>query len=296
MKESLPIHERSLEVNPQAASPLFIIPAEIRNILFPVMLAEYTQPDHSQAYPEHIQRPGHVGPHTMDVVFLRTCRRIYLETYHLPSQLASHVFWHAALSGPPALADLFPDIHGIESEELYFGKRLTQWQQSFITEIHLFTQMFWLDSSFEMLCASDVLPKSIERLKITIRAGDWWWNEHEYPFFINPHRGGYLPEYQEDVARAERGEVIPWAKDGWGTGFQKLPELKELKIEFETFNSRNKELSNVVQRTLKWNFPMGKRGELRTQGTGMVVPSQWEKGIESFCVFTVQWKLVMEKQ
>ncbi|KAJ7114302.1 hypothetical protein C8R44DRAFT_795427 [Mycena epipterygia] len=290
----LPIHERPITVDPQAASPLFngLIPPEIRNTLFAALLAEYTPSDTSLAFPSSVHRPGHTGPRKINVAFLRTCRRIYLETYHLPPQLATHVFWHAPRTGPPGLGDQFPNIHGHELETCYFA-RLAPWQLPLVNELKFFTQMFWLDQSFAPLCTSGVLPPGIERLKITLRRGDWWWCERNHPFMINPHRGGYLAEYNEDVAREERGEVIPWTEGAWGSALQLLPALKELEMEFETTVDRREEMKTIVERALRWRFPMGERGVLSNKGSGME-SGEWRNGKESFCVFTVKWKLAVE--
>ncbi|KAJ7763639.1 hypothetical protein DFH07DRAFT_812644 [Mycena maculata] len=293
----LPIHERPIAVDPQAASPLYngFIPPEIRNALFAAILAEYTPADPALAYPVSFHRPGYTGPRTINVAFLLTCRRIYLETYHLPPQLASHVFWHAPATGPPGLGARFPDIHGIALETHYFA-RLAPWQLSLVKEVRLFTQMFWLDQSFPGLCTSGVLPAAVERLKITLRRGDWWWCERNYPFMINPHRGGFLAEYNQDVVREERGEAIPWVEGAWGAALQRLPALKELEMEFETSKSRREELKKIVVRALRWRFPMGERGLLTNNGLGMEF-SEWknEEDTESSCVFTVKWKLAGNK-
>ncbi|KAF8215103.1 hypothetical protein K438DRAFT_1800722 [Mycena galopus ATCC 62051] len=288
----LPIHEYPIIADPQTASPLYsgLIPPEIRNTIFAAILTEYTISDPSLAYPESVSRPGYTGPQTMNVAFLLTCRRIYLETYHLPSRLAGHVFWHGPPSGPLKLHQLFNNHHGHAPESYYFA-RLAPWQIPFVKEVKLFTQMFWLDEDFAAMCKSGVLPASLERLKITVRRGDWWFNERNHPFVINPHRGGHIEEYREDVARAERGEAIPWAEGGWGGALRRLPALNELEIEFETSVDRMDELKTVVERALRWIFPMGDRGVLSTKGSGMTL-SEWQSERESFCVYTVKWKLV----
>ncbi|KAF7348180.1 hypothetical protein MSAN_01770900 [Mycena sanguinolenta] len=290
--QGVPIHERSIVADPQAASPFYNgrIPPEIRNLLFATVLAELTIPDPSREYPPHVRRPGFTGPFTMNVAFLLTCRRIYLETYHLPPLLATHVFWHGPPSGPPALRSQFRDHQGHAPEKQYFA-RLAPWQLQFVKEVKLFTQMYWLDESFPAMCASGVLPAVVERLRISVRRGDWWYNERNHPFFINPHRGGHLEQYREDIAREERGEIIPWADGGWGAALQRLPALEELEIEFETSVNRKEELKIVVHRALRWKFPMGKRGVLSNKGLGMAL-HEWQSETESFCVFTVKWKLV----
>ncbi|KAJ6597191.1 hypothetical protein DFH09DRAFT_113641 [Mycena vulgaris] len=283
--QALPIHERPLIVDPQLASPLYgIIPPEIRNILFEAMLAEYTMPD---PYPPALRRPGYTGPRAVSVALLRTCRRIYLETYHLPAAHRTHVFWHAPSTGPHGAQ--FPDIHGSAPEAAYFGA-LQPWQLERVKEVQLFTQMFWLDQSFaELACAG--FMQGVERLKITIRRGDWWWCEQNYPFFINPHRGGYLEEFLEDVEREGRSEVIPWADGGWGRAFRDMWSLQELEMEFETSVDRKGEMKTIVDRARTWRFPM-ERGVLSNKGLG-VESSQWtSEDSEEFCVFAVKWKLV----
>ncbi|KAJ6508231.1 hypothetical protein C8R45DRAFT_966632 [Mycena sanguinolenta] len=288
----VPIHELSVIADPQTASPLYDgrIPPEIRNLLFATILAELTIDDPSRAYPRGVSRPGLTGPFAMNVALLVTCRRIYLETYHLPPLLATHVFWHGSSRGPPALWHRFPDHWGHSPEEHYFA-RLAPWQLRLVKEVKLFTQMYWLYQSFPTMCASNVLPTCLECLKITVRKRDWWDNESNHPFFINPHRGGNFEMYKEDTAREERGQVVPWTDSGWGAALQRLPALQELEIEFETSVDRKEELKIVVQRALRWRFPMGNRGVLSNKGLGMAL-HEWQSDTESFCVFTAKWKLV----
>jgi len=56
-----------------------------------------------------------------------------------------------------------------------------------IKEIHLFTQLFWLEQTFPIFSGSSFL-QGMEKLKITIRRGDWWLNEKNVPLGINPQR------------------------------------------------------------------------------------------------------------
>ncbi|KAJ6563945.1 hypothetical protein B0H19DRAFT_1258474 [Mycena capillaripes] len=118
----------------ERAFPLFngLIPHEIRNTLLAVILAEYTPSDHSLVYPPSVRRPGQIGPRTINVVLLRTCRRIYVETYHLPRQLATRL-------------------------EVHYFTWLARWRLHLVREVKLFTQMFWLAQSFAGFCASSIL-------------------------------------------------------------------------------------------------------------------------------------------
>ncbi|KAJ7709601.1 hypothetical protein B0H17DRAFT_1190793 [Mycena rosella] len=283
-----PIHQRSLAVDPQAASPLYNgrIPPEIRNALFEWILAEYTKTDVASAYTQSNRRPGYTGARAINVAFLLACRRIYLEVYHLTAASKEHVFWHARAPVPK-----YPALNGIGYERWYFA-RFQPWQISFVKEIHLFTQMYWLEGSFPELCRSGILPRGVERLRITLRARDWWYNENNYPFYILPYKaGGALPGMLAEIAREERGEAVPWDKSGWGSAFKNLQALKTLEMEFETTMNRKGEMTKIVNRALTWRFPMGERGVLSNQGLGAEF-AQWQGDKDSFCVFTVKWKLV----
>jgi hypothetical protein len=85
----MPIHERSLHVNPQEGSPLFNgrIPPEIRNEIFILALTEYTTSEYRKN--TGYTRPGYTGKRAVSIALLRACRRIYLETY----LLVNFLFW-----------------------------------------------------------------------------------------------------------------------------------------------------------------------------------------------------------
>jgi len=99
-----PIHELNLPVHPQLDSFLYNgrIPAEIRNAIFECVLTEYTKDDDHlvpgaphDLYPNdtHYTRPHYAGKKTINVALLRSCRRIYLETYRMPLANKEIVFY-----------------------------------------------------------------------------------------------------------------------------------------------------------------------------------------------------------
>ena len=178
-----PIHERPLAVNPQSSSPLYsTIPPEIRDEIFQYALAEYTKTDADSLYAQSTDytRPGYTGQRAVSTSLLQTCRLAYLETYHLPWANKEHVFWHER--SPPG---------AIPHEEANYFARFQPWQIKLVKEIHLFTQLFWLEGKFPYLCKESFM-QGIEKVKITIRRGDWWWNERNEQLGINPQRGTYL--------------------------------------------------------------------------------------------------------
>jgi hypothetical protein len=253
----VPIHKRPLAINPQSSSPFYNgrIPPEIRNAIFDYALTEYTKADPaSSQYMKNTNytRPGYTGKKTVDVALLRICRRTYLETYHLPPVKKEHVFWHAR--GPPNHPGSTLENYG-EQEMRYF-ERLHLWQMELVKEIHLFTQSFWLEGVFLRMVRRDFLQR-IEKVKITIRRGDWWWNESNHLLAINPQRGSGNDAQQmlRDWNAEKQGKTIPWNVNGWGYAFAHMKGLKELEMEFETSDDKKDELLAIVRKAKTWEFP-----------------------------------------
>jgi len=164
--------------------------------------------------------------------------------------------------------------HAVTNESHYFH-RLPAWQKPLIKEIHLFTQLYWLEQSFPRLCGQDLM-QNIEKLKITIRRGDWWWNERNAPLGINPHRGnGDVTGMYQDWAAEKNGRAILWNPNGWGCAFGKLKGLKELEMELETSDDKRDELMAIVEKAKTWRFPL--KGGLVLSAEGMPVStSMWQ--------------------
>lgn len=84
---------QNVPCNPQLQSPLFNkIPPEIRNHIFAYVLAEQ---DSAEAIPEssYIYRPEYTCYRYIDTALLRTCRKIWLETYALPRINLTERIW-----------------------------------------------------------------------------------------------------------------------------------------------------------------------------------------------------------
>jgi hypothetical protein len=270
-----PIHQLSTACNPQNDSILFNgrIPAEIRDGIFYYALTEYTQSDRPYSIESGQYRPGYQGPKAVTAALLRTCRRIYLETYHLPPSTKEHIFWHAPHTGP--YGEKYQDVFNISHERAFF-QCLTSWQLPLVKEIHLFLQMYWLEQSFMMLCNARFMH-GIEKLKITIRRGDWWWCERGYPLGINAPRGnGNVEQMKRDIIAEKAGEVIPWDMMGWGGALAHLPAIKELEMEFETVDQQKDELIAVVNRAKTWRFPL-KNGMVLCAKGSTIGEKTWTK-------------------
>lgn len=241
-----PLAPRLKAVFPQPFSPLFNgrIAPEIRTQIFEYVLTENESREYLKD--NHYSRPGYRSQKWISTSLLLTCRRVYLEAYHLPLINKEHVFWHHRE----------PYGVGYEDEEYYFS-RFHPDQLALVRKVHLFTQQSWLESSLQRVCKLDVL-QGIEKIKITFRRGDWWFWENNAKLGINPQRGSAAVKTMEADWRAEdAGETIPWVDNAWGCSFKHIRALKELEMEFETSIYEEAELLRIVEHAKKWRFPMG---------------------------------------
>lgn len=284
-----PLHEKeSIQVNPQSSSPLYsgLIPTEIRTQIFDYVLTECVIPSPAtnnfphgfhplmplasltnhllhetslgdyiptQTYRRnsHYTRPGYTGRKVVHTALLQTCWQVYLETYHLPPAKKEHVFWHAR--GPPNHAGSTLSNHG-EQEHRYFDM-FTSWQMGFIKELHLFTQLFWLEKVFPRMAGAGFM-QGMEHLKITIRRGDWWSWEHNKALAISPQGGhGDETKMYDEWALEKSGSAISWEDDKWGSAFKKMRNLKTLVIELETEDAKLVQLKDIIEHAKSWQFP-----------------------------------------
>lgn len=279
MAMKIPIHQRPHDVNPQSSSPLYDnLPAEIRNQIFNYVLVEEESTDPQMIYPALYNRPGYEAKRTMSIALLSTCRRIYLETYHLPLRMKEHIFWHSSETGPSKTQEgVNPDRFGYEREARFFGQ-LRKWQLELVKEMTLFTQMFWLEQTFPTLCIEDYM-QGIEKLNITIRKTDWWWNERNEELAINPISGaGGGPQHpsmmRQDIAAGQKGEPSgQWNMSGWGGAFARLGSLKELEISFEAGHDKKDELVRIVNWAKTWKIPLREGQETSTEGSETTIVS-----------------------
>ncbi|KAF7869842.1 hypothetical protein EAF04_004626 [Stromatinia cepivora] len=246
------IHLKPTTPRLQILTPFYsgIIPAEVRFLIFSYVLTPTPIPDTQYDPNTHYTRPGFTCRTKLHTSLLRTCRRIYLETYHLPPASIPHVFWHARY--PPSLA---PND--------YFS-RLPDYQLALARSIHLHTQLYWLQDSFPRLTSRSFL-QNITSLKITIRRGDWWWNERNEPLAINPCRGNAdIFQMRQEMECSRRGEPSNWLAGKWGTALTHMSKLEVFEMEFETSEEKREELRTIVEWARTWEFPMGERGVLST--------------------------------
>jgi hypothetical protein len=185
--------------DPQDGSPLFItIPPEIRNRIF-----AFARPYPEDAY---YYRPGYHYCQRIDTALLATCCRIYSETHDLPVSHNEHVFWGSANRGPPGLK--------LSEKPRRYFKQMTLDQRKAVVDVHLFTQLFWLEGTFPNIC-NEMNPK---RIKITVRHTDWWFWENNTRLIM---------------------------KTGWGDDLKSIKELEVLEVELETMERDKAQVSKA---------------------------------------------------
>jgi len=262
-------------INPQSSSPLYNgrIPPEIRDLIFAYALAEHVVPVHMNPFVKDpfinfiphfarrkmpfditsnrvfetntdYARPGYSGLKKVSTALLRTCRRAYLESHHLPPVTKEHVFWHN--TGPPNLQ--FPD------EESYF-RRFTKSQLQDVKEVHMFVQQYWLEHSLIRACELEVM-QGIEKLKLSIRRCDWWYNQRNAPLKLLT---GHASMNRSFIRRTQTGFEARKEMD-WTFSFQHLGGLKELELEMEAFEYKREELQAIVEGAKKWMIPCAHEG------------------------------------
>ena len=235
-------------INPQLSSPLFaLLPAELRTQIFHYALL--ASPDFSKPYSKHSYwyRPGYTHARRIATSLLLSCRRVYLETCTLPLALNEHVIWGVERSRIPPGATNNYNLDG----------RMKLSQRNEITYIHIFCQQFWLeDWKNQWLAFSKswmVEPGALQRLRITIRHTDWWYNllGENSPLALDPKRKG----------RARPGEWLgakePFEKGSWGERFRHFEGLRELELELETVEGKRGELDASVEKAGTWQFKLG---------------------------------------
>jgi hypothetical protein len=251
--------------NPQLSSPLYNgrIPPEIRDMILNYALTEtllYSYPPNTD-----YTRPSHLGKYKIHTALLRTCKRAYLDCAHLPARNKRHVFWHFA--GPTDIA------RGNGDQESYF-RRFTPAQLAQVKEVQLFTQQFWLDGRLGQVCRLGCM-QAVERLRITLRRGDWWSVENNAPMAITPHRA-WADEgrMRADWRAQEEGCSVRWEEGCWGLAFREMRGLRVLEMELETFEYKKDELDEIVRHAVLWKFPMGE-GRCLSAGGEEVGVRRW---------------------
>lgn len=234
--------------NPQLDSPLFNrIPGEIRDRIFEFAVTDHCFGRQPYAKNAYYYRPNYRYKDTkIDTTLLRTCRRIYQETWALPLQNFQMTLWY--YRGPQV--GLFP--RGAS------GNRPNRDQPHVdVKSLHLFTQQFWLEKwENEARGFAKQLP-NLQHLRITLRHSDWWWWENSSPLRLDPKQHGTAD------MRNRRGASDPFDGSSWGNQLQHFQALKTFELELETVEGKSVELDEIVKWAPGWKFPVANDRVLR---------------------------------
>lgn len=119
----------------QTLSPLFSkIPGEIRNNIFDMAMTQYENKDKPFAEDAYWYRPGFTCEAYLDTALLRTCRRIYLESRHLPAKPSCLTLWFEKHNRrPPGYTN------GV------YNKMIEKYNFAGCKRAQVFAQMYWLE-------------------------------------------------------------------------------------------------------------------------------------------------------
>jgi hypothetical protein len=263
------------EINLQSRSSLYtVLPGEVREMIFRLSMIDTLVSESSKksshktaSTVSHLNtrypQSRHKSPSSnSSLALLLTCRRTYLETYHLPIQVKEHLFYLPSLIGPPGTRNL--------SIEKYL-QRFKPQQLRFLTDVHIFIhQLFLEDGSFTAICKRGLL-QGIRKLKITIRYRDWW--EWETSLKIEMSPWGRCLEYRRPDG-TRQVHSVSLKEHAWGYAFQHLKGLEELELQLESLGDKFDELEGVVCEAREWAFPIS--GDRLLTNRGSLARVIWE--------------------
>jgi hypothetical protein len=189
------------DFSPQDACPLFQIPGEIRNRIFEHVVTEHDGKD-ALSPTDYWYRPNFTHHTYVDTTLLRTCRRVWVETHHLPLEQTRRRFWagmedRAPTSKLSSLPSYMPQILMMSVEKMQPALRSVQAllkRKGAIESrdilpceiIQVYIQMFALESGDEMkrILAEAEQVLAPRHIIITLRYTDWWYWEHNHPLRI----------------------------------------------------------------------------------------------------------------
>lgn len=206
----------------------------------------------------------------INIALSKTCRRVYLEAHAFPLLQKEHVLHECG--GPDTERQLWKP-HNCRIVAAYFERKLGKpssipgvRQNDLVRSARLFISLFALQEN----CPDNVVNESpyfhpIESLRITLRRSDWLDWESNSPPIINPFKKGVsLSEMQADMS-VEGGNPY-FERGAWGLAFERLPNLKTLKIDFETAEEQKAKMEQLVQWAVTWRFPIVNADFLSAQG------------------------------
>jgi hypothetical protein len=239
-------------------------------------------------------RPDNMGPIKIDCAFLRTSRRVYLETAHLPAlQAELTIYDHGSRKLSPPWETAFDYDSGNNFSSFLPLKYVRHLRATIpyhsltrISRMRWFSSLSQLPHSFvgqawdSLAWKTDLLSRrpplrqqppplrlfdQIRTLRLTLRCQDWTLYHASWPLAFNPlRRWDCMHErwwMENDMTRCELlsfyGRLDQLRPDKWSlaVALALLPSLRELTIDFETCQGREAEMERIVRWAVaSWRF------------------------------------------
>ncbi|KAL4734669.1 hypothetical protein BDV11DRAFT_174560 [Aspergillus similis] len=271
----------------QSQSPLFsTLPPEIRSEIFNYTLSPIEDKTKLYAKETYWARPGYSAPHKTYTELLRTCKRVYAESWFMPFALAEHSFYLVARDRAPSTRTnwrwekrlmegwlkFLNDVHG--EGQGHDGRKVD------VGDVRVYAQLYLLEPGELMQSVLDteyLLPK---RVHLTLRYTDFWHWEDTRPLYI----------------------------DGKWVRRVRFPEsVRVFAVDFESLERRKEEVDILVSQAVeKWVFRRKDRRTLAAKsadlattkwtGSSMFGGKRWIRdemrpGELDYYVVTATWKL-----
>ncbi|EED14022.1 conserved hypothetical protein [Talaromyces stipitatus ATCC 10500] len=175
-------------INLQYQSPLFsVLPAEIRSLIFKYALTDYEDITTHMSYDRdtYWYRPGYMAKRRTATELLRTCKRIFQETWFLPFALAEHCFYLTNTARAPSEHVTVARMKEYLTTLRDFARNQDGMEIPQIERIRVFAQMFVLEDSPRLQEVLDMEGFQPKHITITLRYTDFWFWEHNSPIHID---------------------------------------------------------------------------------------------------------------
>lgn len=174
-------------INLQQKSPLFsVLPAEIRSLIFSYALTDYEDTAQDTfGRDTYWYRPGYQAKRRTATELLRTCKRVFQETWFLPFALAEHCFFLTHQERAPRKHITVERMKEYLTTLRDFARNQDGMGIPQIQSIRVFAQMWALEDPRKLQEVLDLEGFQPKNITITLRYTDFWYWEHNRPIHID---------------------------------------------------------------------------------------------------------------
>ncbi|PCG91494.1 Hypothetical protein PENO1_093470 [Penicillium occitanis (nom. inval.)] len=174
-------------INLQQQSPLFsVLPAEIRSLIFTCALTDYEDiTQDAFGRDTYWYRPGYQAKRRTATELLRTCKRVFQETWFLPFALAEHCFFLTQENRAPSKHVTVERMKEYLTTLREFARNQDGMDIPHIQSIRVFAQLWALEDSRRLQEVLDLEGFQPKNITITLRYTDFWYWEHDRPMHID---------------------------------------------------------------------------------------------------------------